>query len=64
MTEKKGSASKPADSGQPGNAGPADPSRRKALKGIGATLGAAAFVTAISPLRNLAQSISAEELMQ
>ncbi len=39
-------------------------SRRTAVKGIGATLGAAAFATAISPLRKLQGEISAEELMQ
>ena len=39
-------------------------SRRTALKGMGATLGAAAFLTAISPLRGLKDTLSAEELMQ
>ena len=38
--------------------------RRTAVKGIGATLGAAAFVAAISPLRKLAGEISAAEFMQ
>ena len=39
-------------------------SRRTALKGAGATLGGAAFLTAISPLRKLGEEISAAELMQ
>lgn len=39
-------------------------SRRTALKAVGATLGAAAFLTAISPLRELEEDISAEEFMQ
>jgi len=64
MTEKKGPPTGPVESNPANEPGPADPSRRTALKGIGATLGAAAFATAISPLRNLAESISAEELMQ
>ncbi|MFK7959736.1 MAG: 4Fe-4S dicluster domain-containing protein [Phycisphaerales bacterium] len=38
--------------------------RRTALKGAGATLGAAAFVAAISPLRRLGDEITADEFMQ
>lgn len=38
--------------------------RRTVLKGVGATLGAAAFLTAISPLRKLVGEISAEEFLQ
>ncbi len=41
-----------------------DVSRRNALKGIGATLGATAFAAAISPLRNLAKDVSPEEFFQ
>jgi molybdopterin-containing oxidoreductase family iron-sulfur binding subunit len=39
-------------------------SRRTAMKGIGATLGAGAFAAAISPLRHAAENISAKEFMQ
>ncbi len=39
-------------------------SRRTAIKGLGATLGAAAFLTAISPLRKLGEDLTAEEFMQ
>lgn len=39
-------------------------SRRTAMKGVGATLGAAAFVAAISPLRHLGEELTAEEFMQ
>jgi molybdopterin-containing oxidoreductase family iron-sulfur binding subunit len=39
-------------------------SRRTAMKGVGATLGAAAFAVAISPLRRLAEEVSAEEFVQ
>jgi len=39
-------------------------SRRSAMKGIGATLGAGAFVAAISPLRHLGDDLTAEEFMQ
>lgn len=39
-------------------------SRRTALKGIGATLGAGAFAAAISPLRHRLDDLSADELMQ
>ncbi len=39
-------------------------SRRTALKGVGATLGVGAFVTAVSPLRKLGESVSAEEFLQ
>ncbi|MCA9756813.1 MAG: 4Fe-4S dicluster domain-containing protein [Candidatus Eisenbacteria bacterium] len=63
MSETSGPTGGPGDR-RPGAAGPTDPSRRNALKGLGATLGAAAFVTAISPLRNLARTTSPEELMQ
>ena len=38
--------------------------RRTALKGIGATLGAAAFVTAISPLRQASKELSPEEFLR
>lgn len=41
-----------------------DLSRRTALKGVGATLGAAAFITAISPLSRLDEELSADEFMQ
>ncbi|MFN7139839.1 MAG: 4Fe-4S ferredoxin, partial [Limisphaerales bacterium] len=39
-------------------------SRRTALKGIGATLGAAAFATAIAPLTEWAKDISLDEFLQ
>jgi molybdopterin-containing oxidoreductase family iron-sulfur binding subunit len=39
-------------------------SRRTVVKGVGATLGAAAFLTALSPLRHLAKELTAEEFMQ
>ncbi len=39
-------------------------SRRTAMKGVGATLGAGAFAAAISPLRHLADTLTVEELMQ
>ncbi|MCA9184447.1 MAG: 4Fe-4S dicluster domain-containing protein [Planctomycetales bacterium] len=39
-------------------------SRRTAMKGAGATLGAAAFVAAIAPLRHLGESLTADEFMQ
>jgi len=39
-------------------------SRRTAVKGIGATLGAGAFAAAISPLRHAVDDLSAEEFMQ
>ena len=39
-------------------------SRRTALKGLGATLGAGAFAAAISPLASLKEQTSAAELMQ
>ena len=42
----------------------ANPSRRTAVKGAFATLGAAAFVAAVSPLRQAAQRTSAAEFMQ
>ncbi len=38
--------------------------RRTAIKGAGATLGVAAFLTAVSPLRHRLDDISAEEFMQ
>lgn len=38
--------------------------RRTAMKGIGATLGAGAFAAAISPLRHRAEEISSDEFMQ
>ena len=41
-----------------------DVSRRTAMKGVGATLGAAAFVAAISPLRHLGEELTAAEFMQ
>jgi len=39
-------------------------SRRTAMKGVGATLGAGAFAAAISPLRRLGEDLTAEEFMQ
>ena len=39
-------------------------SRRTALKGVGAMLGAAAFARAIAPLTQWAPHISAEEFVQ
>ncbi|MBZ0266906.1 4Fe-4S dicluster domain-containing protein [bacterium] len=56
----EGAPDAPAGSGDT----PADDSRRQALKGVGATLGAAAFLTAISPLRQLGKEVTAEEFMQ
>ncbi len=39
-------------------------SRRTAMKGVGATLGAGAFAAAISPLRRIDEKVTAEEFMQ
>ena len=39
-------------------------SRRTAVKGVCATLGAAAFVAAVSPLKEFAEQLSAEEFLQ
>ncbi|MCA9726284.1 MAG: 4Fe-4S dicluster domain-containing protein [Candidatus Eisenbacteria bacterium] len=44
--------------------GSSDVQRRTVLKGLGATLGAAAFATAVAPLRDLPNRLSAAELMQ
>ncbi len=41
-----------------------DPKRRRTLKGLGATLGAAAFLTAIAPLRRLGAELTPQEFMQ
>ena len=60
-----------SDSQSPGNPSPSNQSRslpivtrRTAVKGGFATLGAAAFVAAVSPLRRAAKETSAAEFMQ
>ena len=52
------------DEDGPKRENPDEVSRRTALKGVGATLGVAGFVAAVSPLRQMAETVTAEEFMQ